>query len=212
MKSRIFVVCLLVLLLSAISYGQTPQAQPPQPPQPASPADQPFPPAHGDDMDGHIKAQHGHHHMEMHPMPMGMPMEGMPMGKWWKNAEIVQQLQLSDDQLQRLEQAFQESRLHLIDLHAALQKEEAVLEPMTEADNPDESQVYAQIDKVASARAELEKAHTRMLLNVRKVLTTDQWKKLQSAHFGPMRMHPPAGADLPGPPPPPSRPFSSQPQ
>jgi len=199
MKYRIFVVCLLILLFSAIGYGQTPQPQAvPNPPQPG-------------EMTGPAGAHHMHH-MAMHPpMPMGMPMDGMRMGKWWKNAEIVQQLQLSDDQLQRLEQAFQESRLHLIDLHAALEKEEAQLEPLTEADNPDEAQVDSQIDKVATARAELEKAHTRMLLNVRKVLTTEQWKKLQTTHFGPMpRMHPPMGPELPAPPPPAAKPFQPQ--
>ena len=202
MKYRVFVLCLLILLFSAIAYGQTPQPQAaPNPPSAGQPGE----------MTGPAGAHHMHH-MAMHPpMPMGMPMDGMPMGKWWKNAEIVQQLQLSDDQLQRLEQAFQESRLHLIDLHAALEKEEAQLEPLTEADNPDEAQVDSQIDKVATARAELEKAHTRMLLNVRKVLTTEQWKKLQTTHFGPMpRMHPPMGPELPAPPPPAAKP--SQPQ
>jgi Spy/CpxP family protein refolding chaperone len=141
-------------------------------------------------------------------MRMGVPMDGMPMGKWWKNAEIVKELQLSDDQLQRLEKTFQDSRLHLIDLHAALQKEEAQLEPLIESDNPNESQVDAQIDKVASARAELEKAHTRMLLDVRKILSADQWKKLHSmpGHFGPMGMHPSMGAELPAPPPTPEPP------
>jgi periplasmic protein CpxP/Spy len=193
MKYRIVIACLAALLLSAISYGQSPQPQAPTPPSSEQP---------GGDVSGPRPAHH-FHNMEMHPMPpMGMPMDGMPMGKWWKNAEIVKELQLSDEQLQRLEQAFQESRLHLIDLHAALEKEEALLEPLTEADNPDESQVDSQIDKVAMARAELEKAHTRMLLNVRKVLTTDQWKKLQSTHFGPMpRMHFPMGPELPAPPP-----------
>ncbi|HZR29652.1 MAG TPA: Spy/CpxP family protein refolding chaperone [Terriglobales bacterium] len=200
MKSRIFTVCLAALLLSALSYGQTPQPQPP--------SDQPAP-RHGDEMGDRIRTHHVHH-MEMMGPPMGMPMNGMPPGKWWKNAEIVQQLQVSDDQLQRLEKIFQDHRLRLIDLHASLEKEEAVLEPLTEADNPDESQVDSQIDKVAMARAELEKANTRMLLELRKVLTPDQWKKLQSMppHFGPMPMHDRKQFELPAPPPPPGKPQS----
>jgi len=75
---------------------------------------------------------------------------------------------------------FQQSRLKLIDLSASLQKEEAILEPLVEADRPDEGQVLAQIDRVAQARAELEKANARMLLGFRGVLTQDQWKKLQA--------------------------------
>ncbi len=204
MKYRIFVLSVMALLLSAIAYGQSPQPPSDQPPPP---------PGQGEDPSDHVRA-HRVHHMEMHSMPFGAPMGGIPMGKWWKNAELVQKLQISDTQLQQLEQVFQESRLHLIDLHAALEKQEALLEPLTEADNPDESQVYAQIDKVASARAELEKAHTRMLLNIRKILTTDQWKKLQSYQppFGPFpRMHSPEmQPELPAPPPP-GRPSPPQP-
>jgi len=49
-----------------------------------------------------------------------------------------------------------------------------------EADQPDEARIVAQIDKVAQARAELEKANARMLLGIRRVLTPDQWKKLQA--------------------------------
>jgi Spy/CpxP family protein refolding chaperone len=200
MKSRIFIVGLAALLLSAISYGQTPQTQPPQ----QSPStEQP-----GGDMADHIRAHRIHHMAMMGGPPMGMPMDGMPPGKWWKNAEIVQQLQLSDEQLQRLEKIFQDNRLRLIDLHASLEKEEAMLEPLTEADNPDESQVDSQIDKVAMARAELEKANTRMLLDLRKALTAEQWKKLQSIppHFGPMAMHDRKQFELPAPPPPPGKP------
>jgi len=189
MKYRGFAVSLLCAFLIAVSHAQTPA--------PLAPADQPGAPT--------PPTAPRPRHMGMR---MGMPMDGMPMGKWWKNAEIVKELQLSDDQLQRLEKVFQDSRLRLIDLHGALQKEEAQLEPLIESDNPDESQVDAQIDKVASARAELEKAHTRMLLDVRKILSADQWKKLHSmpGHFGPMGMHPPMGAELPAPPPTPEPP------
>ena len=61
-----------------------------------------------------------------------------------------------------------------------MQKEEAILEPLLEADRPDETQVLAQIDRVAQARAELEKSNARMLLGFRGVLTLEQWKKLQA--------------------------------
>src|SRR5262245_28097141 len=127
MKHKVFVISLLCASLIAASQAQT-QAQ-------QAPADQPSAPT--------PPTAPRPRRIGMRGMPMGMPMDGMPMGKWWKNAEIVKELQLSDDQLQRLEKTFQDSRLHLIDLHAALQKEEAQLEPLIQSDNPDESQVDA---------------------------------------------------------------------
>ena len=93
---------------------------------------------------------------------------------------LVQRLGLTADQQKRIDTLFQQNRLKLIDLSAGVQKEEAILEPLLEADRPDESQVLAQIDRIAQARAELEKANARMLLGFRGVLTLDQWKKLQS--------------------------------
>jgi Spy/CpxP family protein refolding chaperone len=100
-------------------------------------------------------------------------------GKWWKDSELMRKLGVSDEQVQKIEKIFQGHRLELIDLHAALEKQEAILDPLIEADQPDESQVIAQIDKVAQARANLEKSNAQMLLAIRRVLTVDQWKKLR---------------------------------
>ncbi len=110
----------------------------------------------------------------------GMGMRGLGPGKWWKNPELARQLGLSENQIRQMENIFQDHRLKLIDLHPALEKQEALLEPMIEAEHPDENQVLAQIDKVAQARADLEKANARMLLGIRRVLTPEQWKKLQA--------------------------------
>jgi Spy/CpxP family protein refolding chaperone len=99
---------------------------------------------------------------------------------WWKNPDIVQKLTLSADQQKRMDDIFQQSRLQLIDLKANVEKQEILLEPMLSDNPPDTNKVLAQIDHVASARAELEKANARMLLGIRGVLSADQWTKLQA--------------------------------
>jgi periplasmic protein CpxP/Spy len=103
-----------------------------------------------------------------------------PPGRWWMDPELVQKLGLTADQQKRIDTLFQQNRLKLIDLSAEVQKQEAILEPLLEADHPDEAQVLAQIDRVAQARADLEKANARMLLGFRGVLSVDQWKKLEA--------------------------------
>jgi Spy/CpxP family protein refolding chaperone len=115
-----------------------------------------------------------------------------PHGRWWNNPEFVQKLGLTADQQKKMEAVFQQSRPTLMDLSANVRKEETAMEPLLAADQPDESKVLAQIDRVAQARAELEKANARMLLGLRRVLTSDQWKTLQAEephghypHFGP---------------------------
>ncbi len=104
---------------------------------------------------------------------------GVP-GRWWNNPEMARKLGLSADQQKKMDDIFQQDRLRLIDLNASLQKEETIMEPLMEADQPDEGKILAQIDRVAQARAELEKADARMLLGIRRTLTADQWKKLQA--------------------------------
>jgi Spy/CpxP family protein refolding chaperone len=141
------------------------------------------------------------HGMGMHEHAMAMPDHGMtmpgPTGKWWDNPGLAKRLNLTADQQKKMDDVFQQHRLRMIDLHAALEKEEATLDPLIEAANPDDSKVLPQIDRVAQARAELEKANARLLLGLRHVLTPEQWKTLDSEGHGP---HGPGGrVGQPGP-------------
>jgi len=117
-------------------------------------------------------------------MGQGMgPGPGMgrgPMGKWWTNSALVQKLGLNEAQVQKIEKIFQDHRAQLIDLRANVEKAEVVMQPLVEAEHPNEAQVTAQIDKIAQARANLEKSNAQMLLAIRQVLTVDQWKQLRS--------------------------------
>ena len=139
----------------------------------------------------------------MHMPGPGMHMRdgGIPGGKWWKDSQTVQALGLSDQQAQQIEKIFQDHRLQLVDLHANLEKAELAMEPMMQADQPNESQVNAQIDKIAQARAALEKSNAQMLFSIRRILTPDQWKKLQVQHREPR----PFGRGMPEPGGPPMR-------
>src|SRR6201996_1453108 len=151
--------------------------------------------------------------MAPHRPPMEHAFRMGPRGRWWDNPEVAQKVGLSTDQQKKMDEIFLQSRLKLIDEHASVEKEEAILEPLLSADQPDESRILAQIDKVAQSRAELEKANARMLLGLRGVLTTAQWKTLQTLgqerheRFERREQDGPRGRRAPGgngPPPPPS--------
>ena len=113
--------------------------------------------------------------------PMERPFRGMGQGhaRWWNNPRLAQQVGLTDDQKKKMDDIFQQHRLKLIDLDAAVQKQEAIMQPLIEADQPDETKILAQIDAIAQARADLEKDRARMLFSIRQTLTPDQWKKLR---------------------------------
>jgi Spy/CpxP family protein refolding chaperone len=101
-------------------------------------------------------------------------------GRWWNDPQMAQQLGLTDQQKKQMDDIFLQHRLKLIDENANLEKQETLLHPLIEADQPDEAKILSQIDAVAQARAELEKANARMLFDIRKTLTPDQWQKLKA--------------------------------
>jgi periplasmic protein CpxP/Spy len=112
--------------------------------------------------------------------PMERAFRGMENGRWWNNPRVAEQIGLTDDQKKKMDDIFQQHRLQLIDLNAALQKQQAIMEPLIQSDQPEESKVLSQIDAIATARANLEKDRARMLFSLRQTLTADQWKKLQT--------------------------------
>lgn len=110
-------------------------------------------------------------------------------GRWWNNPTMVDKLKLTNDQRKAMDDTLLQHRETLIDLRASLQKAELGLEPLMKEDQPNESQILAQIDTVAQARAELEKANARFLLAIRSKLTPDQWKQLQTDRAGRAEQH-----------------------
>jgi len=102
-------------------------------------------------------------------------------GMWWKNPELVTRIGLTPDQQKKIDDLFLQSRVQLIHMHASLEEEQLLLEPILNANPVDEPKAVAQIDKIADTRASLEKENAKMLLHIRGVLTPDQWTKLQAS-------------------------------
>ena len=116
-----------------------------------------------------------------HRPPMERAMGGQgDRGRWWNNPKVVERLKLTDDQRKSMDAILLAHREKLVDLRASLEKSELELEPLMKEDQPNENAILAQIDKTASARAELEKANARFLLAIRGKLTADQWRQMQA--------------------------------
>jgi len=122
----------------------------------------------------------GEHHGDMKDGPGG------EHGMWWKNPEVITRLAITPDQQKKMEDIFVQNRVQLIDLHATLEKEQLLLDPLMSANPLDQPKALAQIDKIADTRAALEKTDAKMLLGIRGVLTPEQWTKLRERHHGEM--------------------------
>ena len=105
-----------------------------------------------------------------------------PPGRWWDDRGFAKNLKLRPDQQQRMDAIFEQNRGALMARFQGLQQAEAQLDELSKSPAPDEAALFAQIDRVAQARAELEKANTHLLLQIRKEMDAEQIKRLEKMH------------------------------
>ena len=101
-------------------------------------------------------------------------------GKWWQDERFVRELGLTAEQRTRLEEIFQKTQPTLRARMQALDEAQAQFDRL--AEKADDASVMEQVAVVESARAELNKARTMMLLRMRRSLTADQWAKFTALH------------------------------
>jgi Spy/CpxP family protein refolding chaperone len=99
-------------------------------------------------------------------------------GKWWKNSRLAEEIGLTSEQGDKIEKVFVRSRPALIDLRADLEKKQFFLQQAMEERSAPREELEAKMEAVEDARAALQKARQRMLLDIRQVLKPEQWQKL----------------------------------
>lgn len=119
-----------------------------------------------------------------HPGPSIRPQSQLPLeralglpgqqGRWWTNPRLVEYLKLTEEEQKAMNGILLQHRERLIDLRAGLQKADLKLEELVGEEKPEETAILAQIDRVAQARAELEKANARYLLAIWSKMTPEQ--------------------------------------
>ena len=105
-----------------------------------------------------------------------------PPGRWWDDKHFVKQLRLSDDQQHRMDAIFEQNKGTLVKRFESLQQEEQKMDSLTHAKTLDEQALFAQIDRIEQARADLGKATTHYLVQLRGELDQDQISKLEDQH------------------------------
>jgi Spy/CpxP family protein refolding chaperone len=99
-------------------------------------------------------------------------------GRWWDESKTVKHLNLRPDQQQRMDVIFEANKPRLMTLYNNLQREETTLASLPSGDLQDETKVFAAIDRVSEARADLEKANVHLLLQIRQQLDPGQVDEL----------------------------------
>lgn len=107
--------------------------------------------------------------------------------KWWKDDQFRRELRLTGEQSALLEEIFQSNLPALRERMQQLEEAQQQLDRIIE--RGDDPSILAQLSVVESARAELNKARTMMLLRMRRALTADQWAKFTTLSQERRRKH-----------------------
>jgi Spy/CpxP family protein refolding chaperone len=99
-------------------------------------------------------------------------------GKWWKRPRVAKELALTPDQTKQIDEIFARDRPRLIDLKADLQKKQFSLQQAIDQEAGRE-ELERRIDAVEDARKNLQKTRALMVIDMKKVLTTEQWDRLR---------------------------------
>ncbi len=103
-------------------------------------------------------------------------MPEVPLGKWWKRPKVVQELGITAEQQEKLDEIFAKHRREFVDLKADVEKKQLDVEDLMRRKDSDPKKVTAAIDTVEASRARLRKAVALMVLDMRGVLSAEQWK------------------------------------
>jgi Spy/CpxP family protein refolding chaperone len=109
------------------------------------------------------------------------PSVATAQSKWWQSERFQRELQLSADQIARIEEVFQSAMPELRKQKKTLDRAEDDLSRLIDI-SEEEAPVMAQADRVEQIRSELSKARTLMLLRMRLALTAEQRVKLAALH------------------------------
>ena len=106
--------------------------------------------------------------------------QALPPGKWWRRPEIVQRLNLTDEQQDRLETIFRASAAELIDLKADVDKASIALRGELDRPQLDRVAIHRIATHLSETRGKLFDRELTMLIEMRGVLTDPQWNRMRN--------------------------------
>lgn len=99
---------------------------------------------------------------------------------WWRDPDVINELRLTDPQRKQLEQVSVTMKLSLISSAATAASAVVKGESALNADQLDETTYNQQVTAAADAASKLVKDLAGTMLAMRKVLSPEQWRKLDS--------------------------------
>ena len=103
-----------------------------------------------------------------------------PPGRWWDDKKFAGGLGLRPEQQKKMDSVFNANKGLILQRYESLQQEETKMEGLTRASHLQEGAIFEQVDRVAQARASLEKATAHLSLLLRQEMDPGQISRLEA--------------------------------
>ncbi|HVS02016.1 MAG TPA: periplasmic heavy metal sensor [Thermoanaerobaculia bacterium] len=100
-------------------------------------------------------------------------------GRFWTLPQVRERLALTPQQVARLDELFLAHQTRLIDLKSEVDKLHLRFGALMADHRAPEAEIFAAIDSLENARAELAKSRARMMVRLREVLSIEQRETLE---------------------------------
>lgn len=102
-----------------------------------------------------------------------------PVGRWWDDRSVVQEIGLRKEQQRRMDAIFDRSKPAILDSYKGFLKAQSALAAANKDPQTNKDRLFSAIDAVNQARASLQKATSAMLLQIRQEMDPGQVDKLE---------------------------------
>lgn len=108
--------------------------------------------------------------------------DGRHRGRWWDTPEYVAALNLTQIEIQELNQGYEASSLSMIELKSRVEAERFKLNAVLEKEVLDTAAIEEQYTRLEQARADLSKARFEFFIQVRKIIGPQRFHQLMEIY------------------------------
>jgi Spy/CpxP family protein refolding chaperone len=104
----------------------------------------------------------------------------LPPGKWWRNPVVAGQLDLSEEQINQMDEQFNKNGGKLIGLKSAVKQEQFELGVLLESKALDERAIMKQLEKLGKKKSALQEEFMLMVIETRKIIGYENFRTLKA--------------------------------
>jgi len=104
----------------------------------------------------------------------------LPPGKWWRNPVVAGQLDLSEEQINQMDEQFNKNGGKLIGLKSAVKQEQFELGVLLESKTLDERAIMKQLEKLGKKKSALQEEFMLMVIETRKIIGYENFRTLKA--------------------------------